>query len=260
MKCDAMIFDLDETLIVENESVEAAFEEACAPAAARYGLDAPALSEALRRRGRELWAASPCHPWCRMIGISSWEGLSGNFSGDSEGLAALRAWMDRSRFRAAAWAEALGEFGVEDDALAQQLAADLPNVRSRYHALYPETLGVLEALRGRCRLGMLTNGAPRVQREKIEAVGIEEYFDAVIVSGEVGIGKPSVEVFDIALQRLGAAARPGESVMIGNGLRSDIAGANAAGIRSIWVNRSGARADDDIRPDAEIANLNELLT
>ena len=257
MKYSAMIFDLDETLIVENESVKAAFEEACAPAAATHGLDAAALSEALRRRGRELWFASPCHPWCRMIGISSWEGLAGDFSGDGEDLSALRAWMDRSRFRATAWAEALGEFGVEDDRLAGQLAAGLPDVRSKHHALYPETLGVLGALRERCRLGMLTNGAPRVQRDKIEAVGIERHFDAVIVSGEVGIGKPSTKVFEIALRRLGAPAS--ESAMIGDSLRRDIAGANAAGIRSIWINRGGRPRDQDIRDEAEIATLNELL-
>ena len=257
MKYRAMIFDLDETLTVEDESVDAAFEQASAPAAGRHGIDATALSEAVRRRGRELWFASPCHPWCRMIGISSWEGLSGDFSGDGDELAALRAWMDRSRYRPESWRLALADLGVEDGRLAERLAAGLPGVRNRYHALYPETLAVLEALRGRCRLGMLTNGAPRVQRDKIEAVGIEGYFDTVIVSGEVGVGKPGAKVFEIALRRLGAAAS--ESAMIGDSLGRDIAGANAAGIRSIWINRRGRPRDQDIRPDAEIANLNELL-
>ena len=65
-----MIFDLDETLMPEYVAVEAAFKEACLPAAAKHGVDAQELSESFRRHGRELWHASPCHPWCRRIAFS----------------------------------------------------------------------------------------------------------------------------------------------------------------------------------------------
>ena len=253
MRFRAVIFDLDETLMPEHAAVEAAFREACLPAAEKHGVDAQELSEAFRRYGRELWYASPCHPWCQQIGISSWEGLSGDFGGDGEGLSALRGWIETSRFRAVAWRRGLAELGVGDDDLAEQLAEALPGVRRRHHSAYPQSTGVLDSLRGRCRLGLLTNGVPRIQRGKLAGAGLTEYFDEIVISGEVGFGKPDRRVFEHALERLGVSA--GEAVMIGDSLRSDIGGANAAGIFSIWVNRSGKPREDDTVPDAEVADL-----
>ena len=257
MKYDAVIFDLDETLMPDNSAVQAAFEEACEPAVLKYGVDVADLVEAFCRRGRELWHKSPSHPWCQKIGISSWEGLAGDFSGDGEELAALREWIGKSRYRADAWRRALGEVGIEDEPLAAGLARRVVDIRRKYHSVYPETRGVLESLQGRCRLALLTNGVPRIQRAKMEATDLERYFDIVIVSGEVGIGKPDARVFDLVLARLGA--EPSAAAMIGDSLRRDIAGANNAGICSIWMNRTGQQPIDGIKPDYEAANLTEVL-
>ena len=257
MKCAAILFDLDETLTVEHASVDAAFEAACGPAARRCGVGAAAVSEALRRRGRELWHQSPTLDWCRQIGISSWEAMSGDLGGGCEGMARLRSWVDESEFRARSWRAAMAEFGVEAEALARRSAERLVEVRRGVHALFPETLGALEAVgRGR-RLGILTNGPPRVQRGKLAATGLEKYFDAIVISGEVGVGKPDARVFEIALARLGAAARA--TVMVGDSLRRDIAGARNAGLRSVWVNRYGKDRTDGPAPDAEAADLTDLL-
>ena len=257
MNYDAVIFDLDETLMPEYPAVEAAFAEACKPAVTRHSLDATALAEVFRRRGRELWRKSPSHEWCQRIGISSWEGLSGDFSGDGEELTALRQWMERSRFRTSAWRRALADFGIKDHPLADHLADRIVAVRRKHHSVYPETPGVLERLRGSHRLAMLTNGAPRVQRDKIEATGLERYFDLVVISGEVGIGKPDAGVFDLALSRLGVEAPA--AVMIGDSLGRDIAGARNAGLGAIWVNRTGAPPSEPVQPDHEVANLTEVL-
>ena len=203
-----------------------------------------------------MWYGSPCHPWCLKIGISSWEGLSGDFSGDGEGLSALREWIDQSGFRGNAWRLALAELGVDDEPLANHLAEHLVEVRQEYHVAYPEARPVLEALGGRCRLGLLTNGAPLIQRAKLAATGLADYFDSVIVSGEVGVGKPDAKVFELMLMSLGAEAS--KAIMIGNSLRSDVGGAKNAGIRSVWVNRTGERAADGTGGDYEVANLSEV--
>jgi len=257
MKNKVLIFDLDETLLPEHSSVRAAFERACGPASARHGLDAGELSEALASKARDLWFKSPLHQWCMDIGISSWEGLSGDLSGDGAELTELRQWMDRSRFRVAAWQGVLSEFGVDDEALACELAEDVVQLRKEHQVLYPETLDVLEALGGDYRLALLTNGAPRIQRDKLEKLDLEKYFEVVVISGEVGVGKPDPQVFQIVLERLGAA--PGESVMIGDNLLKDVGGGKAVGMRGIWVNRSGKARSGDVEPDAEIADLRELL-
>ena len=100
----------------------------------------------------------------------------------------------------------------------------------------------------------MTNGAPDLQREKLEGVGLVPYFTIITVSGEVGIGKPDPRIFAHTLTRLGVP--PTEAVMVGNDLTRDIRGARQAGIPGIWVNRTGA-ADvaGDTPPDAQITSL-----
>ena len=257
MKYDAVIFDLDETLMPESSAVKAAFEEACEPAVVKHGVDAVALAEAFRRHGRELWHTSPSYPWCLKIGISSWEGLSGDFGGDGEELGGLREWIEKSQYRSNAWRRAMGEIGVDDDPLSEELARHVVDVRRKYHSIYPETRGVLESLQGRCRLGLLTNGAPRIQRAKLETTALEKYFDSIIVSGEVGIGKPDAKIFELMLMRMGV--EPSAAVMIGDGIRSDISGANGAGICSIWVNRTGKQPIDGVVPDHKVTDLMKAL-
>ena len=86
----AVIFDLDETLVVEEPAVLDAFLATAQVAADRRGLDAAALAVAARRRARELWRAAPTYPYCRDIGISSWEGLWCRFAGDGAGASCLQ--------------------------------------------------------------------------------------------------------------------------------------------------------------------------
>jgi putative hydrolase of the HAD superfamily len=220
-------------------------------------MDAAELSTVLARDARELWFTAPLHEWCMAIGISSWEGLSGDLSGDGAELKELREWMDRSRYRVSAWRRALGRFGVDDEPLARKLAEDVVRLRKQHHALYPETRDVLETLRGDYQLALLTNGAPQIQRQKLASLDLEKYFEAVVVSGEVGVGKPEAGVFREVLDSLAVA--PGEAVMIGDNLVKDVGGAKAVGMRGIWVNRSRKAREGDVDPDAEIADLRELL-
>jgi putative hydrolase of the HAD superfamily len=73
----------------------------------------------------------------------------------------------------------------------------------------------------------------------------------------VGIGKPDRRVFDMLLERL--KTNPETCVMIGNSLTSDVGGAQSAGMRAVWVNRSGKTRDNSIVPDWEISSLDELI-
>jgi putative hydrolase of the HAD superfamily len=90
---------------------------------------------------------------------------------------------------------------------------------------------VLSALDG--PLALVTNGAACLQREKLTASGLAEHFDAVVVSGDLGAGKPEPSVFLHALSLLGAR----DGVMIGDSLARDVDGALATGLRAVWVNR-----------------------
>jgi putative hydrolase of the HAD superfamily len=150
----------------------------------------------------------------------------------------------------------LHRHGIDDPELAIALAETFVHLRRKKHIVYSDTTRVLERLSQNHSLGLLTNGAPDLQRRKIEGAGLAGYFDQVLISGDIGIGKPERSIFETLLTRLGATT---ESVlMIGNSLNSDIQGAQGAGIRAVWLNRSGQYHDIGIIPDWEISSLDEL--
>ncbi len=213
------------------------------------------MLKTLRARSVELWRAGPAVQYCRAIGISSREGLWGAFTGGEPNLKILRDWI--AGYRVEAWARALGDHGIDDRALAADLAEAFRIDRKNRHVVFPESRGALELLRGRVKLGLLTNGAPDIQREKIDKSGLAGFFDSILVSGEVGFGKPLAEIFRLAIDQLGADEA--SAVMIGDSLKRDVAGAANAGIRSIWVNRGGAKAAEGSPiPDREVRDLARL--
>jgi len=254
MATDSILFDLDDTLVVEVASADAAFLATCAVARERYGIDPERLHRSVRDAARELWYNSPTHPYCRSIGISSWEGLWARFLGDGPDLDALRCWA--STYRHESWARALAEYGVRDNSFADQLADTFQRERRTRHIVYPDVEPVLDALRRTYRLALVSNGAPDLQREKVRESGLGTYFDSVIISGEVGVRKPQPGIFTLTLDRLDVG--PETAVMVGNSLESDIVGAQQAGLRAVWLNRAAKECNPTIQPDAQIATLSEL--
>ena len=108
------------------------------------------------------------------------------------------------------------------------------------------------------RIGVVTNGPADVQRAKIELLGIMALADFVVVSEEFGAWKPDPRIFAEAL-RLGEA-NAAEAVFVGDSVEHDMAGARAAGIRSIWVNRTGRPWPvAEPAPDYEVSTLGALL-
>jgi len=112
----------------------------------------------------------------------------------------------------------------------------------RYRAHYqelrrtvPGVRGVLERLRGRAVIGVVTNNEVAEQEEKLDHFRLRPLIDFMIVSAGVGVAKPDPGIFRLALDRAGAL--PEETVMIGDSWRSDIVGARNAGIRPVWFNR-----------------------
>ena len=252
MKIETVIFDLDETLIEEETSNDASALRACAIAHQRHGIDANKMLTALRARSRKLWRAGPGIEYCRAIGISAREGLWGALTGAEPALRVVRDWIES--YRVESWKSALADMGVDDSALARELAECFLADRKQRHVVFPESRGVLEALRPRVRLGMITNGASDIQRAKIDGSHLADYFDAILVSGEEGFGKPKPEIFRLAIDRL--EVDEASAVMIGDSLPRDIAGAASVGMRSVWINRFGKSLSEEFpRPDHEMRDL-----
>ena len=127
--------------------------------------------------------------------------------------------------------------------------------------LYPGVDRLLADLGSRYMLGLLTNGPTDISWEKIRSLGLDRLFDAVIVAGDVGIYKPDVEVFELLLDALGAAAH--RSIFVGDTYGTDIVGAAQAGMHTAWIKREGYAIDDQsIQPTlirADTAQLREDL-
>lgn len=103
---------------------------------------------------------------------------------------------------------------------------------------------LLDALRGHCRLGIVTNNSTAEQIEKLRALNIANYFDTVVISEDVGVTKPDPKIFSIALERIGATAQ--ETVFIGDNWTSDILGARNAGMSAVWFDTNETLISADI--------------
>lgn len=251
---DVVLFDLDDTLVVEEPAAVAAFDAVARRAAAECGVDAAALALAARARARELWHQTPAHAYCLRVGISSWEGLWCRFEGDEPNMRWLREWSPA--YRHAAWARALADQGVQDRELADELGRSFASERRARHAVFADVGPALAALGSGCRLGVVTNGASCLQREKLSASGVGEAFSVTVVSADVGAAKPDAAPFRQALAALGCEGR--HAVMVGDSLSRDVAGATAAGIGAVWINRDGRDRPDGHDHVCEITTLADL--
>jgi putative hydrolase of the HAD superfamily len=251
----AVLLDLDDTLVVEEAAAVTAFAATAAVAAERHPIDAAALAPTARARARELWWAAPTHPYCRRIGVSSWEGLWCRFEGEDGDLPALRRWAPE--YRRETWRLALADHGVEDSALAEELGERFGVERRAVHETFADAAPALDALAGRYPLALVTNGASCLQRQKLAASGLADRFDVVVAGGDVGAAKPARAIFERALAAVGVA--PGEAVMAGNSLENDVEGAVAVGMRAIWVDRDGAPERPGVTTVGDLRDLPALL-
>ena len=145
--------------------------------------------------------------------------------------------------------------GVEGDAHATQKLYEYRLSLGAYYVDGAEEL--LNALYGKYRLYLATNGIVNVQSRRIKDSGIGKYFEDIFVSERIGYNKPDKRFFDAAFSRIDGFKHE-ESVMVGDLLTSDIRGGINAGIKTVYFNPKGKENDTDIHPDYEIHSLAEL--
>ena len=122
--------------------------------------------------------------------------------------------------------------------------------------LLPGAAEFLQALKVRGKIFLITNGTPPAQYGRLRSVGLENFFDGIFISDEIGYSKPSREFFEYVLREIGV--RREDCVVIGDSLTSDIKGANNAGILSIWYNTQGRNAEGAV-PDHTAKSYREIL-
>jgi putative hydrolase of the HAD superfamily len=227
----ALLFDLDDTLIDGSGNEDSVLLTCHDIATTRPSLDPMRLLEANRNVWPEHW------------------------------LAVEEAWtlgrMDGKTVSIETWRRTLHVCGCADEALAMWAQERHWAHMARTIRLFDDVRAMLETLAGRVPLGLVTNGASDTQRHALHNLGIERLFTAVFISGEHGFAKPAPEVFAATLKELGVA--PDHACHVGDSLRTDVAGAKAAGLTAIWLNRLELPAETSgPSPDHEILSLADL--
>ncbi len=108
------------------------------------------------------------------------------------------------------------------------------------------------------RIGLISNTIwpAELHMEDLAEIGVLQYLEHMTFSGEIGMWKPSQQIFQHALDALGVA--PEHAVFVGDSPSEDIAGAQGAGMRAIWI-RNNEFSPGDVQSDASIETLPELL-
>lgn len=249
----AILFDLDETLILDEPVTERAFMAAAELAVQRYPLDPHGLIAVARDTAQKLWRQGPAFGYCDRIGHSAFEGLWATYSQSQPDLQTLAHWVPT--FKAEVWRTALATQGILDEDLVQALI-ELWTAKRQSYPWYPETEALLQALQGRYVLGIVTNGVPDLQRQKLLGSSLQERFGAIAVSGEVNIGKPHRGICDWICQKL--AVEPQDCVMVGDNAERDVAGGYIAGMKTVWVDR-GYKPKGQHQAHLELSNMLDML-
>ncbi len=122
------------------------------------------------------------------------------------------------------------------DSLIKKISEDYITYLPNHNHLFDGTIEVLEYLKEKYTLHIITNGFEEVQNLKIQQSGIAKYFKEIITSESVGVKKPNPKVFEFALKK--ANAIPQDSIMIGDSYEADIKGALNFGMIAIYFTQN----------------------
>ena len=163
--------------------------------------------------------------------------------------------VDPQHVKTARFEQLVAETGLVANPV--DMAEVFANALGAHGELYPGARLALEQLAQTATLALVTNGLSEVQRSRIDRLDLERYFDAVVISAEVGTSKPGTDIFDIAFEELGNPARQ-SALMVGDSLTSDIQGGTNYGIATCWYNPHSKQAGPNDHITHEISRLDQL--
>lgn len=154
----------------------------------------------------------------------------------------------------------------------------------RYQELLGETIcfnddayNIVKELKGKVLQCAASNGTKKAQTGKLKNSGLDQLFELIFISEDVGAEKPLKAFFDKALSDVDAWLGENESsllgdtgayqgelklsevIIVGDSLTSDILGGNNAGIKTCWYNPKGLSNDMNVKIDYEIKDLHEIF-
>jgi putative hydrolase of the HAD superfamily len=162
----------------------------------------------------------------------------------------------------AIWNSFLGQEGIGAPLARRKLAlilAQLYRAISRKRLqLYPDVKRVLDELRVTYRMALVSDAQPCYALPEMTAVGLEGYFDPIIISAYYGFRKPDTRLIKKALDTMKLG--PAEVICVGNDMYRDIFGASQLGIKAIFIDSNqGAKAHENVTPDYFAHRFEDVL-
>jgi FMN phosphatase YigB (HAD superfamily) len=234
-----VLIDLDDTCIPDRAGTESAVASLLAE------LGAPADPGSVERRliaARTLWRSGPHYQYCLDMGISSWEGLWLESPSTPRGFG---DWI--GRYQHSAWDDLQVAADASDAARGHPLVVSerYREIRAAHGEPFADVPATLAALRTRHRVWLMTNGESALQRRKVSLAGLTECFDSIIVSAEVGAGKPS-DGFSNHIEELLRESGCTVVLAVGDSMDNDVRPALARGWPAALVRREDPGRHSDV--------------
>ena len=157
--------------------------------------------------------------------------------------------LRRERFQ-----KTLELYNIRNIDLSEKIGNDYIDICPRKTKLFPKTIEILNYLKSKYHLYIITNGFHKTQHIKLEFSNLKPYFHQVFTSEQVGVKKPNPKIFEYALSK--ANANSEESVYVGDDLEVDILGCQKCGIDGVYFNPK--KIEHQENPKYEISCLSEL--
>lgn len=118
-------------------------------------------------------------------------------------------------------------------------------------------IDLLNVLKNKTKLGIITNGFAELQHIRLERTGLKNHFDILVISEQVGVAKPHLDIFNHAISLMGNPNRE-KILMVGDNFDSDILGGINAGLDTCWINTHNKKIPEGITPTYQVDSLIQL--
>lgn len=227
MLYEAIIFDLDNTLLnfelCERQAILGALED-CAVSLDLNGLSETIFLQVFETYNSKYWRQGEIFYPSELIEMS--------------------------------YRSTVAQLDIETDQISN-LSQSFWHIFNHSAVMEPDVNEVLTVLARNYRLAVITNGFVSAQLPRMQAAGIEYFFEAVVVSEAIGFAKPSPEIFHHALSRLNLTSA--EVLYVGDSLKHDYAGATQVKMDFCYYNRKNQKLPQEAKPKFMIIELLNLL-
>lgn len=230
---NTIIFDLDDTLIMSDGTVEKTWQEVCDEFSRNINdLSSEQLYQEIRKESIWYWGDKTRHRLGRI------------------NMTDTRREIVKSAFK---------NLGLDHQDLAIQFADEYSKRRMEVITIFPGVYEVLDLIKQKgIKTGLLTNGEHQMQQEKVDKFKLAPYFDVIQIEGAVGFGKPEKKSYLTLLKSLEADIST--TWIVGDNLEWEVQIPQSLGLTAIWMNYYKREIENDaIKPDKIIHQITEII-